>query len=254
MALSKPSLPFEVLIWTSGHGTSLHHFPINLGKAYQECKHQNKHLIQAPFANAVPGRVMKPSFYDEVKTDFEKIGPGIRRMNIIMMGDNDVRCLAYSGSFRVIKQGGRIVELHKGTPHALVLCGLLPSPATHNLTAITFDVTSRKLNDLCEQSHSSPTGRFISYLKLSHLFNDEDGLLDYNSYFESDGVHLNPHGAYRLAQYLVTYAIDFAESCKDDVDIAYLEMEEEFLTDMPQLVDNPPVVQMPSSKPSSTWT
>ena len=94
----------------------------------------------------------------------------------------------------------------------------------------------------------------MSHLKLSHLFNDEDGLLDYNSYFESDGVHLNPHGAYRLAQYLVTYAIDFAESCKDDVDIAYLEMEEEFLTDMPQLVDNPPVVQMPSSKPSSTWT
>jgi hypothetical protein len=126
-----------------------------------------------------------------------------------------------------VKQGGRIVELHKGTPHALVLCGLLPSPATHNLTSVSFDVTSRKLNDLCEQSHSTPAGRYISYLKLSHLFNDQDGLLDYNTYFESDGVHLNPTGAYRLAKYLVGYAIDFAESCKDDIDISYLEMEEQ---------------------------
>jgi hypothetical protein len=229
MALSKNQIPFEVLIWTSSHGTSFHHFPINLGRAYQDCQHQHKNLILEPFVNAVPGRCMKPGFYREVETDFERIEEGTRRMNIILMGDNDVRCLAFPGSYRVIKQSERLVELHKNTPHALVLCGLLPSPATHNITSRLFDITSRNLKDICEQSHTSLEGQFISYLKVSHLFNDQDGLIDYQTYFEPDGVHLNPTGAYQLAQHLVNYAADFAESCYNTDINAYKDVETNFM-------------------------
>jgi len=225
MALSKSPLPFEVMIWTSSHGTPFHHFPVNLVKAYDECTHHNKHLITMPSVNAIPGRCMKPGFFLEVQADFEKIDPKARRMNIILMGDNDVRCMALPGSYRVLKQGGRLVELHGDTHHALVLCGLLPSPATHNITSRLFDITSCKLKELCEESHTTPAGRFISYLKLSHIFNDQDGLIDFKKYFETDGVHLNPSGAFQLAQYLVNNAIDFAESCQKMVDIAYADLE-----------------------------
>ncbi len=233
MALSRPIIPFDVLIWTSSHGTSFHHFPVNLGKAFNDCKHEHKNLIKAPFVNAVPGRCMKPGFFLEVKTDLERFDPKARRMNIILMGDNDVRCMAFPGSYRVVKQGGRLIKLHENTPHALIMCGLLPSPATHNITSKLFDITSRNLKDLCEESHTTPAGQFISYLKLSHLFNDPDGLIDYQKYFEEDAVHLNPTGAYRLAQYLITYAIDFAESCQIPYGEEYADLEQNFMNPQP---------------------
>lgn len=246
MALSKP---FEVKIWTSSHGTSYHHFPLNLEKAFRDSTNEKKDsLIQSPCVNAIPGRCLTKRFVEEVKTDLEKSDPLVRQMNIILMGDNDVRSLAFSGSYRVVSQIGKLIELHENTQNALILCGLLPSPATHMVTARLFDYTSSNIRNLCDEAHTTPRGRFISYLKLSHLFNDQDGLIDYLRYFEEDGVHLNPTGAYRLAQYLVHHAMDFADSCQMTVGMAYLDLQENFLTETSRLTDSPPLAsRMPSS-------
>ena len=210
MALSKP---YEVKIWTSSHGTDYHYFPSSLSKAFHENTHpQRDVLIQLPLINAKPGRQTKETFVREMKNEFDQISAETKRINIVLMGDNDIRSNDYVGACRVERNIGRIVELHKGSRHGLVVCGLLPSPVTWTESDFLFHRVSNQLFRQVETANSAPSGRRIAFLRTLHVFMDENGLIEAGKYFENDKVHLNQIGAFRLAQHLVNSLVPIAET------------------------------------------
>ena len=210
MALSKP---YEVKIWTSSHGTDYHHFPSSLSKAFHENKHPLRDsLISFPLVNAVPGRQTREKLVTEVQKDLNDVPADTRRTNIILMGDNDIRCNDYIGACRIERNIGRLIELHRGSRHGLIVCGLLPSPATWKENDFLFHRVSSQLFAQVEIANSKPQGRQIAFLKTIHIFLDSDGLIDVHKYFMPDRVHLNSAGALRLAQHLVDSAIPIIET------------------------------------------
>jgi hypothetical protein len=212
-----PSEPCEVKIWTSSHGTDRHYFPSNLEKAFSENLHLYRDLlIQTPLIDAQPGRQTRASFVTQVKNDLQNIPSWLTRINIILMGDNDLRSNDYVGAVRVENNIGQIIDFHKDSRHGLIVCGLLPSPATWLENDFLFHRVSNRLFKLVEQANSTPSGRKIAYLRTFHIFTNEGGLLDVNRYFEYDRVHLRNEGAYRLAKHLVDNTVLIAEAFLQD--------------------------------------
>ena len=210
MALSKPC---EVKIWTSSHGTDYHYFPSSLSKSFQENTHPVRDvLVQLPLVNAIPGRQTTEAFVREFKNDFNLIPAETNRINIILMGDNDLRSNSYVGACRVERNIGRIIELHKGSRHGLIVCGLLPSPVNWAESDFLFHRVSNQLFQQVEMANSAPLGRRIAFLRTLHVFIDENGLIEAGKYFENDKVHLNQTGAFRLAQHLVNSLVPIAET------------------------------------------
>ena len=210
MALSKPC---EIKIWTSSHGTDYHHFPSALSKAFSENSHPLKNsLISLPLINAVPGRETKRKFVSEVHHDFEQIPPEVKRINVLLMGDNDVRKNDYVGACRVEQNIGQIIDFHKGSRHGLVICGLLPSPVSWKYTHFLFHRVSSRLYRQVETANLNANGRQIAYLRTMNIFFDDKGFIDEDRFFEPDRIHLNPRGAYQLAKHLIDNIIPITET------------------------------------------
>lgn len=210
MALSKPC---EVMIWTSSHGTDYHHFPSNLEKAFNENTHPRKtSLIQLPLINAIPGRQTKHPFVAEIRENLENISWDDRRVNIIMMGCNDIRSNDFLGASRIETSVRQLIELHKNYSHGLIICGLLPSPVSWKKQALLFHKVSSRLYNQTEIANNGAAGRQIAYLRLNHIFLDQRGLIDEEKFFDRDRIHLNPCGAYQLAKHLIDSMIPIIET------------------------------------------
>jgi hypothetical protein len=204
--------PYEALIWTSSHGTAFHHFPKNIERSLKENTNENKNIISKIEINAVPGRQTKNLFVAEMTQNFWSIPDETKRINVILMGDNDIRSNDYLGASRVEQNIGRIIELHKGSRHGLIVCGLLPSPATWKENDFLFHRVSNRLYKQVESANSNPLGRRIAFLKTIHVFTGENGLLDAENLFERDLIHLQQEGAYKLAKHLVDNIILIANT------------------------------------------
>ena len=210
MALSKPC---EVMIWTSSHGTDYHHFPSNLEKSFNENTHTRKtSLIQLPLVNAIPGRQTTQTFVSDVKKNLETIPWETRRINIIMMGCNDIRSNDFLGASRIESSVSQLIELHKNYSHGLIVCGLLPSPVSWRRQALLFHKVSNRLYKQTEMSNTGVTHRQIAYLRLNHIFLDSKGFIDEEKFFDRDRIHLNPTGAYQLAKHLIDSMIPIIET------------------------------------------
>jgi lysophospholipase L1-like esterase len=210
MALSKPC---EVMIWTSSHGTDYHHFPSNLEKAFNENTHPRKtSLIQLPLVNAIPGRQTTKTFVSDVRKEIETIPWETRRVNIIMMGCNDIRSNDYIGACRIETSISQLIGLHKSLGHGLIVCGLLPSPVSWTQQASLFHRVSSRLYKQTEMANSGAASRQIAFLRLNHIFLDEKGFIDEEKFFERDRIHLNPTGAYQLAKHLIDSMIPIIET------------------------------------------
>jgi len=120
--------PIKCRIWTSSHGNDNHYFPKELSQLFQ-----NKFGIDTPIIDSRPGRL----FNDEFMTEFEANFHGLTdpQINVILMGDNDLRTHAVHGAQRTQENTKKIINLHKNTPHGLLIFGSLPSPATFPQTA-----------------------------------------------------------------------------------------------------------------------
>ena len=162
--------------------------------------------------NAIPGRQTKDVFVREVTQDFENIPPDVKRINIILMGDNDVRNNDYVGACRVEQNIGKLIELHKNSRHGLIVCGLLPSPATWRNTHSLFQRVSSRLFKQVNIANSNSLGKKIAFLKTIQIFLDEKGFIDGLKFFERDLIHLNLTGAFHLACHLVNNTVSIAES------------------------------------------
>jgi len=210
MSLSKPC---EVKIWTSSHGTDYHYFPSSLFIAFSQNTHPRKNeLIQLPLVNALPGRQTTDKFVADFTQDFANISPDARRINIIMMGDNDVRNCDYIGACRVERNVGQLIELHKDSRHGLIVCGLLPSPATWRHTHSLFQRVSNRLYKQVNTANINSHGRKIAFLKTIQIFLDEKGFINGAKFFERDLIHLNSTGALQLACHLIDSTVSIVES------------------------------------------
>jgi hypothetical protein len=210
MALSKP---FEVKIWTSSHGTDYHHFPSSLQKAFSNNTHPLRDsLISLPLVNAIPGRETKSPFVYDFRHDFDNIPLDVRRVNVLLIGDNDIRNNDYVGASRIENNFQKIMDFHKGSPHCLIICGLLPSPATLTHTIFLFHRVSNRLYGMVELQNKHQDNTHIAFLKVMNIFLDERGFINEEQFFEPDRIHLNTKGAFHLADHLITSLLSIVQS------------------------------------------
>ena len=199
---------FSVRLFTSSHGLASHHFPKALARVFKE-----NSLIEYPVVDAVGGRVMHEDFVAYYKQEFEKIKQTRKpTISILLLGDNNIRRYAVVGAFRVYQHTKEITELHKGTCHPLLVCGLVPSPKTIPQSGILCehvdDVLQKMINDL----HCDPAGRLFGYVCTTSFFVDEQGFVIEKKHFAKDGIHLNELGAHVLALHLLANAKMLADS------------------------------------------
>ena len=207
---SPPSKPFEVMLWTSSHGSDHHFLPNEISNFYS--KHQKMQSFMAkPLINAKPGRLMNSQFIAEFTKDFESLDPSTTRVSIILMGDNDLRSLGVNGGSRVLNNSKKLIELHKDTNHALLLMGLMPSPATHQQTDGHADYCDFRVRKEVAKAHETGNPRFIGFVQTSTFFNDPEGFIRNKLYFCLDGVHLRQKGARCLARHLMTKSLSFMQ-------------------------------------------
>jgi hypothetical protein len=126
------------------------------------------------------------------------------------MGDNDLRTHAVHGAQRVQENTQTLINLHKNTPHGLLLFGCLPSPATFPQTT----PLANYLDDLVEKevikltcSDPSAYGN-IGFVHTSVLFCNQENS---HQLFEKDGIHLNEMGAQFLAHHILSYTSKLAK-------------------------------------------
>jgi hypothetical protein len=205
--------PFEVKIWTSSHGTDRHHFPASLQKAFFSNTHPLRDsLITLPLLNAIPGRETKDQFVAEFKQDFDNIPSDVRRVSVILMGDNDIRSNDYVGASRIESNIQRIIDFHHDSPHCLIICGLLPSPVSWTHTSFLFHRVSNRLYSKVDSLNKSSGQPHVAFLKVLNIFLDGKGFIEEQKFFDSDRIHLNPQGAFQLANHLITSILSTVQS------------------------------------------
>ena len=203
-------LPAEVVIWTSSHGTDYHHLPAELEKIYSKNTNMQEYLNK-PLINAKPGRLMNSQFMQDFTSDFQTINPSTTRLSIILMGDNDLRCLGVSGCYRVLNNTRKLIKLHENSQHALLIFGLMPSPATHHQTSGHADYCDFRVRKEIERAHEIDKSRNIGFVKTSVFFDDPQGFIRNRYYFCPDGVHLKPAGAKCLAKNILNKSFSFLQ-------------------------------------------
>lgn len=187
---------FQTKIWTSSHGTRKHFLPQSFEKLYMP-----NEFFAFPQIDAVPGRFLNEIFFDNYKKEFESYiqSNGRERISIIALGDNDLRLHAFRGSFHILKYTTKIVELHLGTCHPLLVFGLMPSPQTHAQTALLSEYTDHRVQTEIEKYQKKPEGKKLGFVDTTAIFSDEEGFLQHEYYYSRDGIHLSPEGAAQLA-------------------------------------------------------
>jgi lysophospholipase L1-like esterase len=142
------------------------------------------------------------------------------------MGDNDIRQSAMRGSLRVVNNTKRIIQMHEGTSNPLVVMGLIPSPQTHNQTHRLFDYTDYVLKEEIKLQHQYPTGMRFGFARTALYFEDRNGGLMHEEFYEFDGIHLNERGARLLARGVLLSANRVARDCiKNQEEIATFESQ-----------------------------
>ena len=190
-------IPFRVTIWTSSHGTEKHYFPQSLNNYFV----RNTHFLY-PVVNAKPGRLTNDLFIKEFLSDFERIPKEINQLNVILMGDNDLRRDKNKGAFHLFVNIQKLIEMHLDTSHALLVLGLLPCPYSikHSDLDRHFEISDFKIEKEIRQLHSKNMGKNIGFSRTRTFFNEDQNLIDWYQYFERDGVHLKRNGSDCLAR------------------------------------------------------
>ena len=193
--------PLTVRIWTSSHGTEYHHFPQSLKEEYQK-KQEYFSLFSEPEVFAKPGRLWDRWFMWEFENHFDPCAT-TPTLNVILLGGNDIRRDFKRGCCRIYYGSKALIGMHAQSPHLLLLMGSMPSPATHEQTEWISARTNEAVRGEIVKEFNKETGRSFGYGSTVSFFTNEEGYFRANQYFDPDGIHLNPHGARRLAKGLL---------------------------------------------------
>jgi len=203
--------PYQVKLWTSSHGTGKHHLPKYLKYLYED----NPYFL-LPEINAKPGRYLDDVFMSDFSKDFEiLLEETTPRINVILMGDNDIRAFNYRGGYQIVKNTWQLLKMHGKTMNPLILMGLMPSPLTHHQSLPLAEYTDDRLREqiLIQRVNVWEKPHLCSFVSTASFFSDSKGRLENKKYFHKDLVHLNRVGAFALAYYLLDYLDEFAEGC-----------------------------------------
>ena len=209
--------PCVVKIWTSSHGTDRHHFPGALQSEFNSCTEKSEYM-KYPLVDAKPGRLMNDRFFGQIEDDFAMIPDDTSRLNVILMGDNDIRTHGNGGGYRILNKSKKLINLHKDTKHALLLMGQMPSPVSHVQTSGISDYADFRVQREIEKLHQETTTDHqekIGFVRTSLFFDDPFGFLDHERYFTRDRVHLNHEGAQCLARNLIKNVLSFIQLISD---------------------------------------
>ena len=209
--------PCVVKIWTSSHGTDRHHLPGALQIEYNSIPGISEHM-KYPLIDAKPGRLMNDRFLKEIEDEFAILPDDTSRLNVILMGDNDIRTHGQGGGYRILSKSKKLINLHKNTKHALLLMGQMPSPVSHVQTSGISDYADYRVQREIEKLHQQSTvdhPEKIGFVRTSLFFDDPFGFLDHERYFTRDRVHLSQEGAQCLAQNLIKNALSFVKLISD---------------------------------------
>ena len=200
---------YKVKIWTSSHGMHHHFLPRALKAIFQP-----NTLIEFPMINARPGRLIDDNFYDEFKEDFDSLDRAVNnkpQINVLLMGDNNIRTHAFKGGFRIYNTTKMIIDLHKDTRHPLLVLGVMPSPGTFAQTLPLSEFTDDILDKYVKAYHRKGQASNIAFATTMRFFSDSEGFLLYKTLFKTDGIHLNETGALQLALKILLGAARMAD-------------------------------------------
>ena len=185
----------KVKLWTSSHGMHKHYLPQSFKQIYKP-----NPLIALPEIDAKPGRLINEIFFDELKSDFDNLDENSPpQINVLLMGDNNLRTQAFRGGFRLYKTTKQIVDLHKETRHPLLVLGVLPSPGTYNQTLPLSEFSDNIIQQYIIDNHQKGQARNVVFVAATPFFSDTEGFLLYKTLYSRDGVHLSRMGALQLA-------------------------------------------------------
>ena len=211
MAMSKQ---FKVKLWTSSHGMPHNFLPASFRQIYQP-----NPLIELPMIDARPGRLIDDNFYDELKADFDNLDTKPQpQINVILMGDNDIRTQAFKGGFRLYNTTQKIIDLHKETRHPLLVLGVMPSPGTYPQTLPLSEFSDDIINKYIENYHRKGQARNVVFAVTTAFFSDSEGFLLYKTLFRKDGIHLTSLGALQLALKILQHCGNIADLALQQAD------------------------------------
>jgi len=192
---------WSVKIWSSSHILTHHHFPTQLALRYG-CNP----YFQFPQLNGKAGRFFNQAFMKEFELDYRTVQiTNQKRIDVIILGDNDIRLRGELGVERVTRYAKAIADLVGKTENRLIFMGVLPSPATKNRTnhlaeKIDYALMSIVVNENLKKQ------QFL-FNKVSLGFITEQQQLCEAELFELDNVHLNIKGSEFLAHYVLATII-----------------------------------------------
>ena len=153
-----------------------------------------------PQINAKPGRLIDDNFYDELKKDFDSLDEKSQpQINVILMGDNNIRTQAFKGGFRLYRTTKQIINLHKETRHPLLVLGVMPSPGTFAQTLPLSEFSDNIIQQYLINLHHQGQAKNVAFVAATPFFSDSEGYLLYKTLFKKDGIHLTQMGALQLA-------------------------------------------------------
>lgn len=198
---------FNVTIWTSCHGDEHHFLPQVIEGIFAD----NEYITE-PHLNAVPGRFMTHELVAEIREHLGRLTKP--HINVLMLGESNVQTFAIKGAFKYFKYTKEIIELHRGTKHGLLVCGLLPCPKLYAQVTALSNFVDNKLHKAVQNLHETEgiSAANIGFVPLEGHFRDKDGFLLSRMYFEDDEIHLNETGVLKLAPTLLDYICDLASS------------------------------------------
>lgn len=204
---------YSVRIWTSCHGSDNHFLPQSLEQLFLE-----NDFIEMPEVHSVPGRFLKHEVVEEIRIHLSNVTQP--HINILMLSENNIKSCALKGAFKVYKHTKEIIELHKNTPHGLLICGMLPCPKHYSQIIALSEFTDDKIQLEVTKLHQTGDVSFanLAFIYLASIFKDNEGFLLNKMYFEKDEVHLNESGAFTLARNLLDYACDLARAMDENSD------------------------------------
>ena len=126
--------PCVVKIWTSSHGTDRHHFPGALQTEFNSSIEKSEYM-KYPLIDAKPGRLMNDRFFGQIEDDFAMIPDDTSRLNVILMGDNDIRTHGNGGGYRILNKSKKLIL---NQVHSLVMQDSAMESAKPKTTAIMF--------------------------------------------------------------------------------------------------------------------
>ncbi len=161
-----------------------------------------------PTINAKPGRFIDDNFYDELKNDFDLLDRAVNnkpQINVLLMGDNNIRAHAFKGGFRIYNTTQRIIKL------PLLVLGVMPSPGTFSQTLPLSEFTDDVVQKYIDHLHLNLQAPNVVFAATMPFFSDSEGFLLHKTLFMKDGIHLTETGALQLALKILLHAGGLAD-------------------------------------------